>query len=236
MDSMRLKILSETKLLDMEGIGEAEFWRIQLDGEEIATKAQPFTASSCEITLSQCECCYQCGVPSIAVRKISNHTIIWFTNPDDRLDDLPKEDLRTFHLADYERWLKSKSTELPLLSPEELQHVFSLENLPEWKEPLYTIPELPGDETGIKTLQLIADSVAKGLITPHISDASSFRSIKFGFDIENLFESDIDFALIDDEISFRLKTLPDVPLWLRIEGDDGDFSPVRRWLASAERS
>lgn len=233
---MRLKIQSETKLSEMEGVGEAEFWRVQIDGEEIATLADPFTASSPEITLSQCEYCFECGVPSIAVRKISNHTIVWFTNPDDRLDDLPKEKLRTFSLAEYERCLDSKSTELPLLSCEELQHIFSLENLPYWKEPLYTIPELPGDGIGEKTLQLISDSVAKGLVAPRNNDFSSFQSIKFGFDIDNLFESVIDFALIEDQIAFRFQTLPKVPLWLIIEADDSDFEPVKRWLESEEQT
>jgi NAD(P)H-hydrate repair Nnr-like enzyme with NAD(P)H-hydrate dehydratase domain len=73
---MRLKIQTETKTLGMGGMGTADFMHILVDGVEITTQAASFDASSPVITPHECEFCYHCGVPTIAARKIANHTVI----------------------------------------------------------------------------------------------------------------------------------------------------------------
>ncbi|MEO1524087.1 MAG: hypothetical protein AAFX06_01565 [Planctomycetota bacterium] len=232
---MQLTIQSETKPLEMEDMGDGEFWRIHLDGDEIATNAGPFTASSREIVLEECGYCYHCGAATIAARKIANHTVIWFTNPEHELElDKRKEPIRTFKLTDYEAVLGSSSRELPPLSEKELRYIFSIEATPLWDDFLYTLPELTGDDTGTSTLGVIAKSVVSGELTPHIAKPSHYQSVTFGFDIDHLHETTVDFGIVDDEIAFRFRQRPAVPIWLQLEKPCRELDAIKKHLDAHE--
>ena len=229
---MRLEIQTETKTLGMDGMGDADFLRVYVDGVEIASHAAPFDASSSEITLGECEFCYQCGIPTIAARKFDDHCIVWFTNPDQRFD-LETEELRIFDLQEYETALSSKATDLPKLLPEELRHIFSLEQFPDWKEFLYCLPEIDGDETGADTMRLIVDSISKLSLAPVAQSVSEFETVTFGFDIDKLLETKIDFAMLSGEVAFRFQSIPNIPIWLKIEPRCDDFVAVKRHLENS---
>ena len=232
---MRLEIQPETRTLGMDGMGDADFVRILIDGVEIATQAAAFNASSSEITPNECEFCYHCGVASVAARKIGDHTVVWFSNPDHGRDhDVANEEFRFFNLAEYETALNSKATDLPEFSADDLHHVFSLEHFPDWKEFLYCLPELNGDETGAHTMGIITESVSNLTVTPAIQDISEFETVTFGFDIDELSETRIDFALLADEIVFRFQSFPYIPIWLTIKPNSGDFVAVKRHIQNAE--
>ena len=231
---MRLEIQAETRTLGMDGMGDAEFVRILIDGVEIATDAAAFDASSPEITPNECEFCYHCGVPTIAVRKIADHTVVWFSNPDHgREYDVPAEEFRYFDLVEYESALGGKATGLPEFSAENLHHIFSLEQFPDWKEFLYCLPEIVGDGTGAATMGLITESISNLTIVPGHQDILKFETVAFGFDIDNLLETRIDFALIADEIAFRFQSFPCIPIWLTIESDPNGFAAIKRHIQNA---
>ena len=218
----------------MEGAGEFDFLRVYVDGAEIATQAASFDASSPQITLSECEFCYHCGIATIAARKIDDHSVVWFTNPNHGRDyEVETEELRIFDLTEYETALKSKTTELPELSTEDMCHILSLEQFPDWKEFLYCLPEMDGDETGADTMGLIAESISKRSFSPSVQSISEFETITFGFDIDKLLETKIDFAMRSSEIVFRFRSFPNIPIWLKIEPSRDDFVAVKRHLENA---
>ncbi len=233
---MRLEIQTETKMLGMDGMGNADFFHVYLEGVKITAQAARFDASSSAITLKQCEFCYQCGVPSIAARKIADHSVVWFSNPDlEQTDDVAPEVLRIFNLIDYEAALNSSTSDLPCLSPDDLRHIIALEQFPDWKEFLYCLPEIDGDETGADTMGLIVESISKLSVAPVIQSVSKLETITFGFDIDNLLETKIDFVMLSGEVAFRFQSNPHMPLWLKIEPGPGIFVALTSHLDNARR-
>ncbi len=231
---MRLEIHSETKSLEMDGMGVADFVRIYIDGIEIATHAASFGASSPEITLDECEYCYSCGVPTIAAREIDDHSVIWFTNPDHgRGHGVATEELRIFNMQEYEAALNGKTTDLPELSCGDLRHIFSLEQVPDWKGFLYCLPEIDGDETGANTLGLIVESISSLSITPISQPISKFKTVTFGFGIDRLWESEIDFAILANDLAFRFRSFPSIPVWFKIEQVSDGFAAIRHHVDNA---
>ncbi|QEG21504.1 hypothetical protein [Mariniblastus fucicola] len=232
---MRLEIQTETKTPGLDGMAEVEFVHVFLDGVKITTQAAFFDASSPEITLHECDYCYQCGVPTIAVRKIADHSVIWFTNPDHgREDDVAREELRIFNLKAYETALNSKTTDLPQISTRDLRHLISLEQFPDWSEVLYSLPEIDGDETGADTMRVIVDSISNLSITPIALHVPEFETVTFGYDIDKLLETQIDFAMLSNEIIFRFRSTPHLPLWIKIVPKPNGFVALKRHLENAK--
>ena len=230
---MQIQVQPERKTLEMEGLGEATFLHVFVDGVEITKEAASFNASTSQIILKECGFCFQCGVPTVAARKIGNHSVVWFTNPDHgRPFAIPTEEIRVFKREDYERALGSNANALPELSVADLRHIFSIEWIPEWKEWLYSLPEIPGDETGAKTMTQIIELISSPAIVPVMDEVHEFQTITFGFDLDQLLETRIDVAIVSNEVAFRFRSFPDIPLWFK--SNSTDFASLRGFVKASE--
>jgi hypothetical protein len=122
---------------------------------------------------------------------------------------------------------------LPELSTDDLRHIFSLEQFPDWKEFLYCLPEIDGDDTGANTMGLIVKAISKLPVAPSVQDILEFETVTFGFDIDKLLETTIDFAMLSDEVVFRLQSFPCIPIWLKLASESHDLLAVKRHIQKA---
>ncbi|MFK7768738.1 MAG: hypothetical protein AB8B55_16070 [Mariniblastus sp.] len=207
-----------------ENFGTAEFWGVSVDGNSIATNARTFTASDAELVLSECEYCYHCGVPVIAVRRTSNDHIVWFVDCDEAYTPTIGADfICEFDRVGYEELLGGDTGLLPEISTQDLELILTQIALPRWEDAIYTIPHLPNDKFGKKTLRVINDAVAQNRVVPHTNCVADPSVLRIGIDVERIPETELLISQENNETIFRFAELPNLPIWCKISDDPNPF-------------
>ncbi len=218
-----LKITRDIKIL-RENWGTAEFMSVTVYGKEIATSARSFTASDPQLTLSECDYCYHCGVPEISVRRTSDDHVIWFLDSDDdHTPTLSRDIVLEFDRNQYESCLGGNVNQLPEIDRRDLELILSQITLPRWEDALYTIPDLPNDSFGKNTIRLISDAITDNRVIPFTHRCNAVSSLLIGLDVDKIPETELLIASEEDETLFRFGKHPHLPIWMKIHDDPHPF-------------
>ena len=210
----------------------AEFWRVSIDGVQITADAKPFDASSDHIILAECTMCYFCGMPEIAVRRLSDDVVIWFVDlDDDQSPTIPRSVIYSFEATNYQEILGGNTSALPQLSHHEFERIVPHFDFPRWEDALYVLPDLPNDTLGKHTLRIFCDALADGRLEYRLANPPVSGRLTFGLDTDKIPESKILLGRDGDETLFQFSQLPYLPIWLAIRDERDPFATT---LAGAE--
>ena len=207
-----------------ESTDTAEFWSVSIDGESITQDAKPFDASHEKIILRECDYCYFCGMPEVSVRRTDDRHVIWFVDlDDDHSPTIGRDRVFEFELETYQTKLGGATDELPHLSLHEFERIIAAFDFPSAEDALYTIPDLPNDSLGKRTLSRIGDALADDRIEMRLELPRNIKKLNIGLDIEKIPESQIAIGQLGSETVFRFEQLPSLPVWRGIRGDPQPF-------------
>ncbi|MDA0588625.1 MAG: hypothetical protein O2820_10190 [Planctomycetota bacterium] len=216
MDS--LKIVENPIKTDGYGIKTA--WRILVNGVEITDHAKPFTASDESGILHECRSGFMCSGYDLSIRRWGD-SIIWFGD-DPYMKEvepgLPKHSISGFksdeYQADQAEMGAGNVDLLPTLSDSELRRLFALQEVPDWRAALYTIPDLVRDKNGQTLLRLIHKVIADQAVDCQpATPPQKYLQVAIGLDYPDLPESIIEVG-INSEPALRLMHRPCFPIWI----------------------
>lgn len=193
------------------------FYRVIVDGQTLTDCAHPFGAGDDLIIMRECDHCGYCGLPSVEVRRYGDQ-VYWYGHaPESRGGDpwFDAGEFRAFDRLEYETALgRGRTDDLPQMCSDDVHALTRALSFPDWRDGLYTFPDLDEDLQGRVALRELWESFIADRHDFFVVPAATRLRLRIGLELPGTPEAIYEIGDDDGKLAVKLVALPTCPVWI----------------------